>query len=213
MDKNTDQINVWCGQFGKEYTDRNSPSLEDMEKYYITNFGISKTEMNRKFIGDMSRDIKILEVGCNVGNQLRCLQKMGFTSLYGIEIQSYAVEMAKQTTKNINIIQGSAFDIPFKDGFFDLVFTSGVLIHISPSDIKGVLNEMHRCTNQYIWGYEYYADTYTEIEYRGRKNLLWKTNFSKLFLDTFPDLKLVSEKKFTYARDNKVDVMYLLEKV
>jgi len=212
MNKKTEQLEVWSGEFGKEYTDRNAKSLDDIEQYYIKNFGLSRIEMNRQFLGDLSQDIRILEVGSNVGNQLLCLQKMGFSSLYGIEIQSYAVEMAKQRTKNINIIQGSAFDIPFKDGFFDLVFTSGVLIHIAPSDIQAILKEIHRCSKKYIWGYEYYADSYTEIEYRGEKNLLWKTNFSQLFLDSFQNLKLVKQKIFPYAGDNKSDVMYLLEK-
>jgi len=68
---------------------------------------------------------RILEVGCNVGNQLRMLQRMGFNNLYGIELQQYAIEKAKALTKRINIIHGVADDIPFKDGYFDMVFTSG----------------------------------------------------------------------------------------
>lgn len=34
-------------------------------------------------------DSKILEVGCNVGNQLRFLQEMGYYNLYGIEEVDY----------------------------------------------------------------------------------------------------------------------------
>ena len=82
---------------------------------------------------DLPMDIRILEVGCNIGNQLRGFQRMGFTSLYGVELQQYAVEKAKMATRNINIIQGSGFDLPFKDNFFDLVCTNVVLIHISPA--------------------------------------------------------------------------------
>jgi len=91
---------------------------------------------------------------------------MGFQTLYGIELQEYAVEISKSRTKHINIIQGSAFDIPFKDNFFDLVFTSGLLIHIAPSDVEQILREIHRCTKKYIWGSEYFADSYTQVEYR-----------------------------------------------
>ena len=101
---------------------------------------------------------------------------MGFVNLYGIELQSYAVELSKARTKRINIIEGSAFDIPYKDGYFDLVFTSGILIHINPSDIVWALREILRCTREYIWGFEYYADEYQEINYRGRSDLLWKTD-------------------------------------
>ena len=43
--------------------------------------------------------------------------------------KQYAVEKGKENTKGINIIQGSAFDLPYKDNYFDLVCTNGVLIH------------------------------------------------------------------------------------
>jgi len=36
---------------------------------------------------------------------------------------------------------------------------------------------------KYIWGFEYYADEYTEIPYHRKRNMLWKTNFPKLYLD------------------------------
>ena len=161
----------------------------------------------------MEIEAKILEVGCNVGNQLRLLQKQGYKNLYGIEIMPSAVEQAKQLTKEINIIQGSAFDLPFKDNYFDLVFTSGVLIHIHPDDMKKAMAEIVRASKKYIWGFEYYADTLTSINYRGHTDRLWKTNFSKLFLDQFPNLKLVREKKSPYlANARQVDAMYLMEK-
>ncbi len=210
--KNTKQMEKWDGEFGKEYTDRNVRTLEEIEALYRKNFGITRTEINHGFIGDLERSIRILEVGSNIGNQLLCLQNMGFKSLYGIELQEYAVELSKSKTKRVNIIQGSAFDIPYKDRYFDLVFTSGVLIHISPADIDQVLREIYRCTKKYIWGYEYFADSYTNIEYRGNTELLWKTNFAKLYLDTFSDLRLVKEKRFKNLTDDNVDSMFLLEK-
>jgi len=133
-------------------------------------------------------------------------------NLYGIELQQYAIEKAKALTKRINIIHGVADDIPFKDGYFDMVFTSGVLIHISPGNINRVLDEIYRCSREYIWGFEYYADDYTEVNYRGHESLLWKTNFPKLYLDRFPELELVKEEKFKYLYNDNVDVMFLLRK-
>lgn len=212
MSKITKQMEKWAGEFGKEYTDRNALTLEEMERLYQKNYGVTRTEMNLEFIGDLGRSIRILEVGSNIGNQLLCLQNMGFQTLYGIELQEYAVEISKSRTKHINIIQGSAFDIPFKDNFFDLVFTSGLLIHIAPSDVEQILREIHRCTKKYIWGSEYFADSYTQVEYRGHTELLWKTNFVKLYLDTFPDLRIVKEKRYKYLDNDNVDSMFLLEK-
>lgn len=212
MDKITKQMEDWAGDFGKAYTDRNALSLQELDLLYRGHFGITCTDMNCDFIGGFDRDIKVLEVGSNIGNQLLLLQKMEFKNLYGIELQPYAVELAKSRTKGINIIQGSAFDIPFKDGFFDMVFTSGLLIHIAPDDITAVLDEIYRCTKRYIWGMEYFAETYTQVEYRGHSDLLWKTDFPKLFLDRFANIKLVKRKFFKYMNNDNVDVMFLLLK-
>jgi pseudaminic acid biosynthesis-associated methylase len=212
MPKITEQMEKWAGEFGREYTNRNALSLEEMEGLYKKNYGVTRVELNERFLEGIDRTIRILEVGSNIGNQLLCLQKMGFNNLYGIEIQSNAVELSKSRTRNINIIEGTAFDIPYKDGYFELVFTAGVLIHINPSDIALVIREIYRATRKYIWGFEYYAENYTEIPYRGHRNLLWKADFAKLYLDQFRDLQLVKEERLKYLFDDNIDTMFLLKR-
>jgi pseudaminic acid biosynthesis-associated methylase len=212
MKKFTEQMKEWFGEFGKEYTERNPQSVQEMNSLYLNNFGVTRTALNEEFIGAFDRSIRILEVGSSVGIQLMCLQEMGFTQLHGVEIQRYALEIAKPRTKNLNMVQGSAFDIPFEDRSFDLVFTSGVLIHIHPEDVTKALAEIYRCSKAYIWGYEYYNEVYTMVPYRGKDNLLWKTDFAKLYLQTFPDLEMVEEKRIKYLRNENADAMYLLKK-
>jgi len=209
----THQEDVWAGKFGEEYTERNLMSPDGLDRLCIDNYGISRTELNKGFLDGLDVD-RILEVGCNVGNQLLLLKEMGYTNLWGIELQDYAVELARKRTSGINIVKGSAFDIPYKNNFFDLVFTSGVLMHISPDDINKILDEMYRCTNRYIWGFEYYSpDGYQVVNYRGDDSLLWKTDFAKLFLDRFKELKRVKERKYSYLEDRKlVDQVFLLKK-
>lgn len=208
----TKQGSKWIGDFGNDYVDRNYINLSELNLVYKENYNITRTELNEEFLGHLSKDIRILEVGSNVGAQLLCLQDVGFKNLYGIEINRYAIEKSKTITKDINIIFGSGFDIPFKDGFFDLVFTSGVLIHISPSDIKDVLKEICRCSRQYIWGFEYLADSYVEVNYHGHVQMLWKTDFAALYKNEFRNLKLIKEKRIKYCHDDNVDAMFLLEK-
>lgn len=213
MDHESKQSLTWKSDFGKEYTDRNPLTIEAMDEVYRLRFGKTRTELNRQFLGNLDRSIRILEVGANVGSQLQGLQGIGFENLYGIELQSYAVELAKQNTRNINLIQGSAFDIPYKEGFFDLVFTSGVLIHISPGDLLIAMDEIHRCSNRYIWGFEYWAENHTEVDYRGHKGLLWKGNFTQMYVDRFSDLRLIKEEHYRYSQSENVDSMFLLETV
>lgn len=204
---------MWSTTFGKEYTDRNLLNVNEMEELHEKYYGISRTKINEQFLGQLNRNIRILEVGCNIGTQLVCLQKMGFINLYGIELQSYAVELSKINTNRINIIQGNALDIPFKDKYFDLVFTSGVLIHIGEQSLPDVMREIYRCSSKYIFGFEYYSEKRTEIDYRGNKDLLWKDNFPRFYADIFPELKIVRVKLYKYLDNNNQDVVFLLKKI
>lgn len=214
MDKKTGQMEKWKIKFGKDYTDRNRMTEEGEDRAYIERIGITRTKLNEMFLSDRPID-NVLEVGCNTGIQLLMLNRGGYKNLYGIEINEYAIDISKEITggKDIYIIKGSAFDIPYKDSFFDLVLTSGLLIHIPPADINQVLDEIYRCTKRYIFGCEYYSDKHTMIKYRGEENLLWKGDFARLFMERHKDLKLVKEEKYAYL-DNpeNVDAVYLLQK-
>ena len=74
--KNTQEI-FWSSDFGKEYTDRNSRDKKDWDTFYIDTYGVTKTVINEKILGNLPKDAKILEVGCNTGMQLVGLQNMG----------------------------------------------------------------------------------------------------------------------------------------
>ena len=211
--KQTLQEEVWKTKFGEDYNNRNVFDNNALDKVYISDINISRTAMNEKFIGDLNREIKILEVGCNIGLQLTNLQEMGFRNIYAIELQPHAVELAKLRTKGMNIIQATAYDIPFKDNYFDLVFTSRVLIHLNPDEISKAIKEIVRCSNIYIYGNEYYADELTEIKnYHGMSNIAWKRNFPKLYTDLFPELKLIKEEKYKYTFNDDLDITYLFQK-
>ena len=212
----TAQENFWGKEFGKEYSDRNSwQSDSEWDKFYIDNWGFTKIDINNSVMRELSKNAKILEVGCNIGMQLRGFQRMGFTNLYGVELQHYAVEKAKQITENINIIQGSGFDLPFRDNFFDLVCTNGVLIHIAPKDHRAFMSEVYRCSNKYIMGWEYFSPSITDINYRGNIGFLWKADFARIYRDNFPDLKPVDKKQYPYISEKEkgnIDEIFLLTK-
>lgn len=213
--KSTTQTNFWNGEFGKDYTNRNPKNHEELNKMYIELFGIERTAINEEALKDIPRDISILEVGCNVGAQLSTLKKMGFTNIKGIELQDYAVSEANKLNPELDIRQGSGFDIPFEDNTFDLVYTSGVLIHISPNNYDDIMSEMLRVSKKYIWGFEYYAKELTEIKYRGNQDVLWKCDFKQEFLNRDNKYKCIYERHYPYISEKDsgaTDYMYLLEK-
>ena len=208
----SDQTREWTGSFGKEYTERNTFTPAELDALYDRNYGITRRALNLRFLGDLSKCARILEVGCNVGNQLLVLQEMGFTNLFGIEIQSYALERARSRVPEAKFTQASALAIPYPDQNFDLVFTSGVLIHIAPPNVPVALAEIHRCAKTWVWGSEYYAPRMTEVPYRGHNSLLWKTDYAQLYIERFPDLELVSEQRLHYLENENVDTMFLLRR-
>ena len=85
---------------------------------------------------------------------------------------------------------GTAFDLPFKDGWFDLSFTSGVLIHIGPADLGRALDELYRVTSRYLVVIEYDHPHEVEVAYRGKAGALWKRDHGRIIADRFPALRL-----------------------
>jgi len=209
----TPQSQEWSGPFGLEYTDRNTMTPEQLDELWVKNYGISRTEINRKFLDEVHKEARILEVGCNIGNQLLLLQSLGYTNLYGVDVQEYALRAARARTRNIELSSASAFGLPFEDGYFDLVFTAGVLIHISPNNLPAALDEIYRCSRNWVMGSEYYAPSVTEVSYRERTGLLWKMDYAQQYLARFPGLELVREVRLPYLRNANVDSMFLLRKV
>jgi len=212
MKPSTEQEKFWSSEFGKEYNERNYMNAEETDKYYTEEYGITKTDMNKPFLNNIPLK-RVLEAGCNVGVQLNHLQKTTtIKEFFGIDIQHDAILKARTNVPFANTIQGSIFDIPFKDEFFDMVFTTGVLIHIAPEDLIKAMKEIVRCSKKFVWGFEYFSDKCQKIDYRGHDGFLWKNDFAGLYRENFPELKLVMEKKFKYKNNGNIDSMFLFEK-
>lgn len=197
----TKQEQIWKSDFGKHFIERNTFNPEELDEFYTNLIGISKTDIIQDFFGDIKKDAKILEIGTSVGNQLIHLKKLGFTNLYGIDFQQRSVDMLHKREDSLNVIQADVLDLPFKDNFFDLVFTNYVLIHIAPNLINQAIKEIIRVSNKFIFSLEYFSPTLEEITYRNNSNLSWKTNFEQLFLDENPSLKVIKNKKFNYVEN------------
>jgi pseudaminic acid biosynthesis-associated methylase len=206
----TSQEKFWSGEFGDQYTDRNT----NIDQSTFEKFGITRTTMNQQFLSGL--DIKnVLEVGCNRGEQLNLLwlNNDNIEDAYGIDINTYALKEARKGNIHLNFVKGSALDIPFKDNYFDMVYTSGVLIHIHPDNLKQVMSEIYRVSKKYIWSFEYFSPNCEEINYRGNKGFLWKNDFATLYIKNCPDLKFIKEAFYEYKDGSGcIDSMFLLQK-
>ena len=66
------------------------------------------------------------------------------------------------------------------------------------SELEEAMEEIHRCTRHYVWGTEYWSEDWVEIPYRGHGDLLWKTDYARIYSELFPDLAVVKERHFEY---------------
>ncbi|HEY7314144.1 MAG TPA: pseudaminic acid biosynthesis-associated methylase [Gemmataceae bacterium] len=175
------QLDIWKGDFGQAYTDRNHLDW----RVRVLAF--------RQMLGEI-KPRRVLEVGCNRGHNLVALREVlgREAELVGVEPNPYALELA-QGTGAATVVPGDIYCLPFEDGAFDLVFTAGVLIHVPLATLAAALGELHRCSRKFLLAIEYAAAEETPLSYRGHDHLLWKRNFLKHYRDQFPCLRVVGQ--------------------
>jgi hypothetical protein len=84
-----------------------------------------------------------------------------------------------------NSFNGSILESELNGDTFDLVFSTGVLIHIHPDNLLDNMQRMFLYSKKYILIGEYFNRTPTMIEYQGQKDKLFKRDFGKLFIENF----------------------------
>ena len=89
----------------------------------------------------------VLDVGCNVGDSLRWAHQQGIERLRGVDINPAAVQAAARQLSglgDVQVLHGSADELPFPDASADLVLCLEVLEHI-PAELRArSVSEMAR---------------------------------------------------------------------
>ena len=186
----TEQEQFWAGKFGDSYVDRNMD-----KKFLAANISLWSNIIRGCF--DIS---SCLEFGPNVGLNLMALGTLiPDLDMYGVEINEKAAiecnKIDRCTVYNDSILEFAT------ERKYDLVFTSGVLIHINPDELLGIYDKMYDCAEKYIVIAEYYNPKPVEVNYRGNTEKLFKRDFAGEMMDRYPDLQLISYG-FCYHRDN-----------
>lgn len=192
---------LWAGEFGDAYAARNAAAAEGREPFWralLAEYPIRNA----------------LEVGCNLGANLRWLSELlPPRQVFGVDINESALSELRRGLPGVNAVWATARELPFRDRSFDLVFTTGVLIHQAPEALPVVMAEIVRCSRRYVLCGEYYAETPTEVPYRGQSGALWKRDFGGLYQDLFPELVLRKTGFLSREAGGWDDVTYwLLEK-
>lgn len=179
------QTKFWKSAAGDDYATRNG---FDFESLY------ARLRMWEKIWSHIDRDPprSILEVGANIGLNLRALEGITGAQRFATEPNESARVQLELSGIAERVTADTADKLSFEDNSAELVFTSGVLIHVHPDKLLQSCQEIHRVSSRYILSIEYFSDKPEEIEYRGQKGLLWKRDFGSFWMDSFPELRLIS---------------------
>lgn len=182
---------LWGSQFGDDYVERNAAAGENRGPFWqalCTEFKIQR----------------VLEVGCNLGGNLRWLaESLPPQNVFGIDVNRKALQQLHADVPQVNALWSPARELPFRDRWFDLVFTMGVLIHQPESTLPLVMAEIVRCSSRYILCGEYYSAETVEVPYRGQEGALFKRDYGRIYQELFPELQL--RKKIFLSRDQGWD--------
>ena len=195
----------WAGDFGTQYIERNRFDWQKRVPFWTSI--VARIEARYE-------TPSIMEFGCNIGSNLMALRTVRPTlTLRGVDVNMAAVDQAHNLGFDVygnEVTLGSIKTYHNSSEAFDLCFTAGVLIHISPEDIADAMTRIKDYSRRYILAIEYFAEQEEEVEYRGHAGKLWKRNYGKLYEDL--GLKLV-EKGFVGKEDGFDDcVWWLLER-
>lgn len=98
----------------------------------------------------MKRFYSIYEVGCNSGKNLWHIKRdMPDKLVGGIDINTGAIKLAKQMVPSGVFSVGDIHDLDVTDQY-DIVFTSGVLLHVPPKSVKNILQRCLDKAEKYV---------------------------------------------------------------
>lgn len=195
----TDQIDLWCGEFGNQYHKRNV-AVAVARKVGLHNLWTWVFN----FIDD-EKPMNILEIGAGTGANLDLIANLRIDDrLNAVEVNK---EAAFQLFNNRNVMRvwncswQDARIESFKHDKYDIVFTSGVLIHVHPNDRIEFMQKIVDVGSKWIVAIEYMSNETKEILYRGEKSALWSGDY-RMHYENF-GLECVGEKYF--SKDSGLD--------
>lgn len=172
---------LWAGEFGDTYSERNAGA--GIGRHAFWDMLLSTYPIRR-----------VLEVGCNTGANLQWIAPhLAPGDAYGIDVNREALTRLRECVPQASAVASTARDLPFRDRWFDLSFTTGVLIHQPESTLPLVMAEIVRVSRRFVLCGEYYAPQTVEVPYRGVYGALFKRDYGSLYRDLFPELGLIDQ--------------------
>lgn len=178
---NSPQERFWAQEYATDYIAKNS----------VYDRAMGARVWQQMLAGTQGGVRNFLECGCNIGRNVELLASacpQATPSVIEISKPAFDYVSARHTFEHA--FNGPILDSQLPEGGFDLVFTSGVLIHIAPDQLLAHMRKMHDYSRRWILMGEYFNRTPVSLDYQGQKDRLFKRDFGKLFIQNF-DVRLV----------------------
>ncbi|MFQ5849163.1 MAG: class I SAM-dependent methyltransferase [Candidatus Binatia bacterium] len=122
-------------RYSSSQTDRGT--LELVRRKYKWNYD--------RFFGSLSKDARILDIGCGLGQFLYYLGEEGFQKLFGIDISGDQISRAKEATKKAHFEVADVFSyLDGKEVAFDVIVMNDFIEHVSKNEVLSLLRMVYQ---------------------------------------------------------------------
>tara|TARA_B100001123_G_C15291794_1_gene1017721 strand:+ start:1531 stop:2274 length:744 start_codon:yes stop_codon:yes gene_type:complete len=179
-----------------QFSDKAKEERIISDKIY-SNFESEIERTSKKFTRDIVDTVKekkiLLDIGCGTGLNANYLKEKGY-EIYGIDVSQIAIDKFNEKGFKGKIMDISQ-TLDFKENFFDVVFASEVIEHISYTE--GFLKEIKRILkpkgilyistpNSSFWPYRILSllgFTLSQVQHKGHVRFFNKKSLLKIFKD------------------------------
>lgn len=86
-----------------------------------------------KMLGDL-KGKKILDVGCGAGRLIKFLKNASVGEISAVDVSEEMIKIMKKKFPDVEAVKADAQDLPFKDGTFDVVIATFMIVHLETLD-------------------------------------------------------------------------------
>ena len=127
------------------YNQINKKSLLRFNAYVYARYYLELEILKFILKKSSNNSIKVLDIGCGDGvfiNLIKKHLKKRNLTCYGIDSSEIAIKTAKEKNIQANFKIANVYNVPFEDGFFDIILSSDVIEHLLNQ--KRFLSEISR---------------------------------------------------------------------
>jgi SAM-dependent methyltransferase len=146
-------------------------TLRGGDDYFREQEGQAARTLRAEWLADRLasyRPSSILEIGCGYGKLLKALRARLDVPLVGVDFSPPQIEHARwflSGLEGIETLLARGERLPFRDGAFDMVVTSAVILHNPPPEAEQIRREILRVSRRFAAHNEETGSSYNRFGY------------------------------------------------